>query len=119
MKVNLKIQINENYHLQCSILNKKGKEIIIKLSNSSQKEYIPCITFNTNTIDICKHSEISINFIKQWFDNPNDYTMYTVVFQNKTYQLLPEVLFAIIINEFKKVVEKEFIIQNTQIQIPS
>ena len=46
------------------------------------------------------------------------FPLYNVEFQNKSYQLLPEVLFAIVINEIKRKIEREFIIENTVIELP-
>ena len=40
--------------------------------------------------------------MKEWLENPQEYKMYLVQFQGKEYQLLSEVLFAIIMNEIKQ-----------------
>ena len=97
------IKINSEYKLNCSIVDKEGNERII------QDDINPCLIFNLNTID----------FIKQWIEKPEEFKTYTVEYQNKSYELLPEVLFAIIIYDYKKKIEKEYIIENTEIQIPN
>ena len=43
---------------------------------------------------------------------------YKINFQGKDYEIIAEVLFALIINEFKQIVEKEFIITKTVIEMP-
>ena len=116
MKVNFKINITADFQLLCSILDEQNqKKIIVQTP--------PSITFNSNTINICKEekeeeAQQKIYFMKKWVENPDDYSTYPIVFQAKTYELLPEVLFAIIINEIKKKIEKECIIQTTIIELP-
>ena len=63
--------------------------------------------FSAN-VHISKDSEKSIHFMKHWFENPNDYSPFNITFQNKEYDLINEMLFALIINEFKKKVEKDY-----------
>ena len=110
MKVTFKITITKEYTLQITIRDQEGKERIIV-------ETTPTITFNRNSIDICEEKENTLYFFKKWLQHPDDYSTYLIEFQNKTYNLLPEVFFSLIINEFRKKVEKEFIIENTEIQI--
>ena len=110
MKVIFKITITKEYKLQLTIRYQEGKERIIV-------ETTPSITFNRNSIDICEEKENTLHFFKNWLQQPDDYSTYLIEFQNKTYNLLPEVFFSLIINEFRKKVEKEFIIENTEIQI--
>ena len=55
-----------------------------------------------NFVLIDEQNEKAIHFIKEWIEKPEEYKMYSVLFQGKEYQLLPEVLFAIIMNEFKQ-----------------
>ena len=108
-----KIQISKQFTLKCSLINEEEKEIIIK-------EIIPSIKFNTNTIDLQeKESENVISFMKQWIENPDDYSTYSIEYQDETYNLLPEVLFAIIVDEIKKEVEKEYIIDETILISPT
>ena len=120
MKTTFKITITQNYHLQCKTIDEQGKEKLIQLSPKEYKEeYIPCITFNQYFIEVCKESENAIHFIKEWIEQEDKYETKEIQFQNKYYQLLPEVFFSIIINEFKNIVEKEYIIENTIVDLPS
>ena len=111
MKANFKIIVTKNFNLICSVC-KEGKEII-------NEEVIPSITFNSNTIEIGQNDDKFIDFMKNWLENPSVYSTYQILFQGKEYHLLPEVFFAIIINEFKKKVEKHYIIENTVIELPT
>ena len=97
MKVTFKIIITQEYKLNISIIDELHHETIIQENNKPN----------------------SIDFMKHWIENPDDFKTYPIHYQNKQYELLPEVFFAIIINEFKNKVEKEYIITNTEIQIPS
>ena len=119
MKVSFKITITKNYLLQCSIIDEQNKETIVNLPNNQQDEYIPSITFNTNTITICKQENNTIQFIKQWLNHPEEYKIYEIFFQGKRYEIVAEVLFAIIISEFKRVIERDCIIEKTLIQLPT
>ena len=119
MKVSFKIQITNNYLLYCSVINENDDQIQIHLPDQKEEGYTPCIIFNTNTIEICKLNENSIHFIQHWIENPDDYSSQQIVYQGKEYNVLPEVLFAIIILEFKTIVEKEYVIRETIVEIPS
>ena len=48
---------------------------------------------------------------------PDEFLTYSVKFQNKTFDLLPEVLFAIIIHDLLKRIKRDFVIKNTQIEL--
>ena len=90
------------------------------MNNNQDQEYNPCISFHNNVISICKENEEqTIHFIKEFIQNPDEYKYYSITFQNKDYKLLSEVLFAIIIDEFKQIIEKQFIIHETVVEIPS
>ena len=119
MKASFKIIITNNYKLQCSLINEQDQEIKIQLFEKQQEEYTPCICYEGNMISVCQKEEKSIHFIQQWIDNPNEFIKQEVHFQKKTFQVLPEILFAIIINEFKKKSEKEYILDETIVEIPS
>ena len=120
MKVLFKIVINEEYYLKCSIIDSENKEIEIKLKDQQTQEYnVPCITFDENKIFVCKNNEKTIHFVQKWIENPKDNTKYTVHFQNKIYQILPEVMFSLVISEFKKLAESHYIIEETILEIPS
>ena len=113
MKVIFKIIITKEFKLTCSYKNKTNGNFTSVVS-----DVIPSILFNVNTIDICVEKEQAIHFLQQWFENPADYFTYSIHFQNKSYELLPEVLFAIIIYDYKKKVERNYIIETAEIQIP-
>ena len=109
MKISFKITITQNYLLRCLINDKQNKETIIQLPNNQQDEYIPSITFHTNTNQ----------FIKQWLTRSEEYKIYEIIFQGKRYEIVAEVFFAIIILEFKRVIESDYIIEIILIQLPT
>ena len=118
MSVLFKILITNDFKLKCSIIDEQNKETIVKLEENKE-EYLPSILFNTNTIDICKEDTNSFHFMKNWIENPEDYSTIFIIFQNKEFKLVPEVMFALIINEFKKKIEKEYIIEETNVIAPT
>ena len=120
MRSTIKILITRNYLLQIKLIQNQTNETIIYLSDTNQEEYnTPSITFDGNFIKVCENTNNQIHFLQKWIENPDDYTEYIIQFQNKQFSLLPEVLFTIIVNEFKKKIEKEFIIENTIVEVPS
>ena len=102
----VKIIITNNYKLNCLLIDSIDNQNIIEII----KDYSLTISlFNQN----------SIEFIQQWIESPEDYSTYTVELKYKEYQLLPEVFFALIISEIKNKIEREYIIENTILEIPS
>ena len=60
-----------------------------------------------------------MNFAEDFFTKPRDFKTYDIELYEKEYPVIAEVLFSLIINEFIEQIEKEFIIKNTIIQLPS
>ena len=119
MNIILKLIITNKFTIQCKVIDSQNNEKLIQLNDKQQEEYIPCISFSENKITICEEIKSnSIHFVEEWFNHSEDYKLFTVQFQNKEYQLLPEVLFSLIINVFKQQIEREYIITNTLIQLP-
>ena len=92
----IKIQITQNYQLNLYQINQ-------------QEEQTP-IEFSLNE---------SIDFIKNWLEKPEDYSLLNYQFQNTNYQVLPEVIFALIIYDIKKLIERNYIIENTIVELPT
>ena len=110
-KIALKIQINEQYTIKCSYIDSKKKETPIQLHNEIEQEgYL----LSSSLID----KKSSIEFTDDLFTNPQDFKLYNISLYGKEYSVIAEVLFALIINEFKEQIEKEFIIENTIVQLP-
>ena len=113
------ITISEEYKLQVKIIDEQDKDHLIKLNKQQQEEYLPIsISFNMNEIIVCQERDDSIQFMKEWIEKPNEYKEYSITYQKKEYTVISELLFALIINEFKKKIEKQFIIDETIVQIP-
>ena len=115
------ITITKDYKLICTIINIENQESSVYLDENNQtEEYIPCISFHNDRIMICQENEQnSINFIKEFIENPEQFKLYSFEFQGKEYKIIAEVLFALIINEFKQKIEREYIIDQTIVQFPS
>ena len=108
--ITFKIELTETT-IQGKII-KDTKEEYIQL-DFGIFEYPLTIEFNNNEIKVCQ-DEINDNtitgFVSQLFNNPTEYKRYEIEYQNKRYELLPETLLVLIINEFKKLVDKKGIV---------
>ena len=116
MTKTLKIKITETYLLQCFLVDQDNNSTIITL-HDNQQEYVPCVQISQDVIHVCEEGEKSIHFIEEWIENPEEYKMYRVQYQGKEYSLLSEVLFALVISEYKQRIEKEYIVENTILEI--
>ena len=121
-KIQFKIVINKEYKIKCSYIDSQKNEIPIHLTNKNKdkkEDYLPIsISFHDNKIILCEENTFNIHFINDLFDQPNDFKLYEINYQHKDYKVIAEVLFALIINEFKEQIEKEFIIENTIVELP-
>ena len=121
MERRIKIIITKDYKLQVKLIDSENKETLVQLSENKQEEeefYIPCISFNGNFISVCQNSDTAIHFMEDWLTQPEEFTLYSVKFQGKEYQLLAEVLFGIVMSEVKEKVEKEYIIEESIVELP-
>ena len=60
-----------------------------------------------------------INIIKDLINQPNTYKLYQIKYQQKQYEITFEVLFALIIDQFKQNIEKKYIIDETIVIAPT
>ena len=102
-KIQLIIIITQDYLIQCKYSPVEKKEILITLD-----------TKINNIID----KEISIECIKDLIINPHEFTTYKLKLFTKEFSVIAEVLLALIIDEYKEQIEKEFIIENTIVNLP-
>ena len=117
--IDFKIIISQDYKIKCCYVDSQNNETPIKLNNSEQEYYPIIISFDNNfKYTVSQENEKSIQFMEDLFTNPEEYKVYNIQFQNKEYSVISEVLFALIINDFKQQIEKEYIIEKTLIQIP-
>ena len=101
------LSINTSNKIKITILNDQNQEQIIKLNENQQDNYLPIsIQFDMNEIIFGNQSENSINFMKEWIEQPSEYKEYKITYQNKEYSVISEVLFALFIDQFKKKIEK-------------
>ena len=116
-KIVLTITFTQNNKLQISYTNTLKEEKIIQFDHNKQEEYPVTISFDNNKITVCEENENSIHFIDDLMQQPENYKMYNIEFQGKSYSVIAEVLFALIINSFAEEVEKEHDIENEKLNI--
>ena len=116
---NIHIEIeerNDKYYLKINTIdcienNTQNEE--------EEKEYLPIIiAFDMNEIIVCKEIANSIDFMKEWIEQPEMFKEYTIYYQDKEYNVIAELLFALIINEYTKKMEKQFILKETTFKLP-
>ena len=110
MKRNLKIIISNQLQLKCVVIDKNNTESTIKLNpKDDQDEYSLTFTFENNNID----------YIQHLIQSPEDYKLYTIQFDQQEYQVVAEVLFALILDDFIKSAKKQYILCRTFIELPN
>ena len=102
--IQFKIKITETHQLQVSYIDTENKETIIQLNNNKQDWYSPVISLRDNKITVCsEEKEDAVHFIEELFTHPQSFKTYKINFQERDYEVVAEVLFALIINEFKQI----------------
>ena len=102
-KISFIIQINDTHKIKCCYIDSNKKETPIQLHNKTQQqEYL-----------LSK----SIEFAEDLFPNPQEFKFYNIELYGKEYTVIAEVLFALLIDEFKEQIEKEFIIDKTIVEL--
>ena len=114
-----KIEITNNFQLKCSSIDSNNEETILKLREETEI-YTPCIQFDENKITFCEETdENAIHFIKEWITQPDEYKIYQTNFQGKYFEVIAEVLFSLPIKKFISQIEKENVICQTLVYIPT
>ena len=72
-----------------------------------------------NEIEIMKQQKNSIDFMKEWIEQPEIFKEYIIHYQNKEYSVIAEVLFALLMYQIKKKIEKDYIIAETIYELPT
>ena len=113
MKCLFKILITSEFKLRCSIITMDNVEVPIYVKEP--EDYSMNLEFKENDIELFANEETSntISFIQTIFTSPFNFKNYTIQYQQNTYKLFGESLFAILINEFKTKISKGFIITET------
>ena len=104
----LKIIISKELKLKCVLANDETSEVIRFKDN--RDEYKPSISINGNKMLFCEDEHKPIYFMEDWYSETNQYRRYPLNYLGKEYSVSIPVLFALIVNEFKKKVEKKNII---------
>ena len=95
-----------NFYIEITQNNLEEKKII---QIQKDKDFYPfTFTLENN----------QINFFDDFIQNPIEYKLYTIQYQQKSYSIVAEVLIALILNDFVKKVKKEFIIDKTILVMP-
>ena len=117
----LQINITKEFQFQCLLIDSNDQEEIIQL-RQNEDFYFPLIKFNNYQIEICpsQNAEINqMNIIKDLINQPYNYKLYQIKYQQKQYEITFEVLFALIIDHFKQIIEKKYIIDETIVTVPT
>ena len=101
-KIIFKIVISDQYKIQFSCIDFKNEETIIKLHKEDNQLYSTTISFENYKISIGEEKENYIHFIEDLIKNPQEFKQYQFSFQEKEYSLIAEILFALLIKEFKQ-----------------
>ena len=119
MSVTFTILITPTYTLHCTISTPETTTPL-KLTPDHPDDFHPTVDFTPNHIRIPPTpTSTSLTFLQAFIEHPDDFTPYTVTYHGKTHSVLPEILFAIIINEYKTKIEKCHVIDATVVQTPS
>ena len=108
--IQLEFQIIEEEKIKCLLTSSKYKNHIMKLPNQQNDYLLLTLLFEMNEIIIGNETTNSIHFMKDIINNPDEYKEYQIQYKEKHYSLFAEVLFALIIYQFKRILEKEWII---------
>ena len=114
----LKIVISNELLLKCCIVDNQQNEILIQIIEN-ENEYIPSVSYTEDSIEYCKKSDKMITFMKEWIEHPEIYTKYPLHFEGKQHEVVAEVLFGLIISEFKQIVEYHWNISHVLVTVPS
>ena len=114
------IEINQNYQIKFTIIDDDDNtHHVIKINEDQEEDFItPTLSFNMNDINLNNQSDNSIEFIKDFILQPEEYKHYNINYQNQEHSVIFEVLFGIYISQIRKRIEKEWIIDETIIKIP-
>ena len=104
-----KIKISDSYQIQCCILSKNNDTETIQFNINDLN-----INSNLNSFQFEKNI---FNFVQDLINTPEEYKEYSIIYQQKEYNVISEVIISLIINEFKQKIEKEYIIEETIIEI--
>ena len=94
-KINIQ-HISNEYKLQCSIINNSNNEET-KIKIQDKEEYSLQFTLDGNNID----------FMNDLINSPEEYKLYSIHYFKKEYQVVAEVLFALILDEIVKKINKK------------
>ena len=86
-KTIIKIILKNQFQLKIVLLHSNKQEEVVRLKDNKE-EYNPCVTMQNNYIELFKETENTLYFIQDLIDKPEEYKLYSFVFQDKTMKLL-------------------------------
>ena len=112
-----KITINNQNKFKCSIINiNNNNEFTFNLQQNQDEYSQLSISFNMNEIIVDEGIKDSIEFINDLIEHPEEFKQYKITYQGQEYEVIAEVLLALIFYQYKNKIEKEFIIDETILQ---
>ena len=126
MKVKLKNKSNINKNINRTIqltIQKFSNEFYFRISvvdiNNSKTNIILQENDSEDYSLRFTHQNNDIHFINDLINNPFDYKLYTINYEEKEYQVIAEVLLSSLFDDFIKKIKKEFIINKLIIKLPN
>ena len=117
-KYSLEIYFSKKQKMKIFLVDEEGDSQILHLKKGID-EYIPCITFSMNKVIIGEEKENAIHYMKDWIENPSEFKEYKISYKEKEYSVISEVLFALMINEIKKKVQRKVRLIQTRVYVPT
>ena len=121
--MNLKIKFStQNESLQIQMNEFETKQLIQTIEYSSlslviNKNEIEITNNQTNETNPTENKQIITNLIEEISNQPTQFNKRKLIYQNKEYHFLPEILLAFILLQIKKPIEKKGIIAEFSVEL--
>ena len=101
--------ISNEYQFQCFLINEENKEETqIELNQNEKQQENQSLTFTLENNNI--------KFFEDLINNTEEYKLYTIQLQKEEYQVVAEILLALILDDFIHKAKKDFIIEKTLVE---
>ena len=102
------ITLTEEEKIRCWTIDEEERKKQIELKEG-EEEYDCSIQFDRNEIiySPSKHNKETIKFLNDMMSSPTEMRKYNIKYQEKEYEVIGEVLLALIVNEFEKIIRKK------------
>ena len=104
------------YKFKCVFENRETVETLRVIDR--QDEYFLSLAVDGNKLIFCEEKEgnNAISFMQDWFKKSEENIKYPITYLGTEYSLSAPAIFGIIINEFKKKIDKKYIIDSVNVQ---